>query len=84
LRCADFVRLRWCGFRGAGHLNTPTQAGSTVFHDIPLEVRATAGNAVFFAYDQADLSSRRLHGRSPVLEGEKWVGVRWFGQGPRP
>jgi prolyl 4-hydroxylase len=64
------------------YLNTPALGGSTVFPDIPLEVRAIAGNAVFFAYDKADASSRTLHGGSPVLEGEKWAAVKWFRQGP--
>jgi len=56
--------------------------GSTVFPDIPMEVRAVAGNAVFFAYDTPDPSSRTLHGGAPVGEGEKWVAVKWFRQGP--
>lgn len=64
------------------YLNTPTLGGSTVFPDIPLEVRAIAGHAVFFAYDKADASSRTLHGGAPVGEGEKWAAVKWFRQGP--
>jgi prolyl 4-hydroxylase len=64
------------------YLNTPTIGGSTVFPEIPLEVRALAGNAVFFAYDKADASSRTLHGGAPVGEGEKWAAVKWFRQGP--
>ena len=64
------------------YLNTPPLGGSTVFPDIPMEVRAVAGNAVFFAYDTPDASSRTLHGGAPVSEGEKWVAVKWFRQGP--
>lgn len=64
------------------YLNTPAVGGSTVFPDIPLEVRAVAGNAVFFAYDKADASSRTLHGGAPIGEGEKWAAVKWFRQGP--
>lgn len=43
-------------------LNTPPLGGSTVFPDIPREVHAVAANAVFFAYDTSDASSRSLHG----------------------
>jgi prolyl 4-hydroxylase len=64
------------------YLNTPPLGGSTVFPDIPMEVRAVAGNAVFFAYDTPDASSRTLHGGAPVSDGEKWVAVKWFRQGP--
>lgn len=63
------------------YLNTPPRGGSTVFPDIPMEVRAVAGNAVFFAYETPDASSRTLHGGAPVTEGEKWVAVKWFRQG---
>lgn len=64
------------------YLNTPPLGGSTVFPDIPMEVRAVAGNAVFFAYATPDASSRTLHGGAPVGDGEKWVAVKWFRQGP--
>jgi prolyl 4-hydroxylase len=64
------------------YLNTPPLGGSTVFPDIPMEVRAVAGNAVFFAYETPDASSRTLHGGAPVGDGEKWVAVKWFRQGP--
>lgn len=64
------------------YLNTPAAGGATAFPDIPMEVRAIAGNAVFFAYDKADPSSRTLHGGAPVVEGEKWVAVKWLRQGP--
>jgi prolyl 4-hydroxylase len=63
------------------YLNTPALGGSTVFPEIPLEVRPVAGNAVFFAYETPDASSRTLHGGAPVHEGEKWVAVKWFRQG---
>jgi prolyl 4-hydroxylase len=64
------------------YLNTPPLGGSTVFPDIPMEVRAVAGNAVFFAYETRDPTSRILHGGAPVGEGEKWVALKWFRQGP--
>lgn len=63
------------------YLNTPACGGSTVFPDIPIEVRAVRGNAVFFAYGTPSASSRTLHGGAPVIEGEKWVAVKWFRQG---
>lgn len=63
------------------YLNTPARGGSTVFPDVPIEVRAVQGNAVFFAYETADASSRTLHGGAPVIEGEKWAAVKWFRQG---
>lgn len=62
------------------YLNSPALGGSTVFPDIPLEVRAVSGNAVFFAYATPDASSRTLHGGAPVQEGDKWVAVLWFRQ----
>jgi prolyl 4-hydroxylase len=64
------------------YLNTPPLGGSTVFPDIPMEVHAVGGNAVFFAYDTPDATSRTLHGGAPVSEGEKWVALMWFRQGP--
>jgi prolyl 4-hydroxylase len=63
------------------YLNTPPRGGSTVFPDVPIEVRAVQGNAVFFAYETAAASSRTLHGGAPVIEGEKWAAVKWFRQG---
>jgi prolyl 4-hydroxylase len=64
------------------YLNTPPLGGSTLFPDIPLEVRAIAGNAVFFAYDTPDATSRSLHGGARVGDGEKWLATTWFRQGP--
>jgi prolyl 4-hydroxylase len=64
------------------YLSTPSLGGSTVFPDIPMHVCAVAGNAVFFAYETPDHSSRTLHGGTPVGDGEKWVAVKWFRQGP--
>ena len=64
------------------YLNTPPVGGSTVFPDMPLEVRALTGNAVFFAYPEPAPSSRCAHAGAPVIEGEKWAAVKWFRQGP--
>lgn len=43
-------------------------AGARAFPDIPLEVCAVAGKAVFFVYDTPDVRSRRLHCEAPVGE----------------
>ena len=64
------------------YLNTPERGGGTVFPDVPLEVRARKGMAVYFSYPVADPSSRTLHGGSPLIEGEKWAATKWFRQGP--
>lgn len=73
--------------RGGGHrcgtllvyLKTPARGGATVFPELSLEVPAHRGSAVYFDYPKP---VRVLHGGSPVLEGEKWVMVKWFRQGP--
>lgn len=53
-----------------------------MFRDVPMNTCAVAGNAVFFAYETPDASRRTLHGGAPVSDGEKWVAVKWFRQGP--
>jgi prolyl 4-hydroxylase len=63
------------------YLNTPERGGGTVFPDVGCEVRAVKGTAVFFSYETANHESLSLHGGAPVLEGEKWVAVKWFRQG---
>jgi prolyl 4-hydroxylase len=50
--------------------------------DISMNICAVAGNAVFFAYETPNASGRTLHGSAPVGDGEKWVAVKWFRQGP--
>ena len=64
------------------YLNTPARGGGTDFPDVPMEVKAHKGAAVYFGYPVADTSSRTAHGGSPVIEGEKWAAVKWFRQGP--
>lgn len=64
------------------YLNTPARGGGTLFTDVPLEVRARKGMAVYFSYPVADASSRTMHASLPVIEGEKWAAVKWFRQGP--
>jgi prolyl 4-hydroxylase len=60
------------------YLNTPTRGGATTFPDVALDVAAIKGNAVFFSYDQPDISTRTLHGGTPVVEGTKWVATKWL------
>jgi prolyl 4-hydroxylase len=64
------------------YLNDVESGGSTVFPDIGLDVLPKRGNAVFFAYADAEgrLDSRTLHGGSPVAAGEKWIATKWFRQ----
>ncbi|MFN0185143.1 MAG: 2OG-Fe(II) oxygenase [Aquabacterium sp.] len=63
------------------YLNTPERGGSTIFPDVALEVAAIKGNAVFFSYDRAHVSTRTLHGGTPVIAGEKWVATKWLRSG---
>ncbi len=63
------------------YLNTPERGGATVFPDVQLEVAPRKGNAVFFSYDRAHVSTRSLHGGAPVIEGEKWVATKWVREG---
>ncbi len=60
------------------YLSTPERGGATTFPDVALEVAPIKGNAVFFSYDRAHVSSRTLHGGAPVLAGEKWVATKWL------
>ena len=64
------------------YLNTPARGGGTTFPDVPMEVFARKGAAVYFGYPMPDAASRTAHGGSPVIEGEKWAAVKWFRQGP--
>ena len=64
------------------YLNTPVRGGGTFFPDVPLEVHARKGVAVYFGYRTPEPSSRTLHAGLPVIEGEKWAAVKWFRQGP--
>jgi prolyl 4-hydroxylase len=64
------------------YLKTPQRGGGTAFPDVPLDVRAHKGSAVYFAYPRSDSTSRTKHAGAPVIEGEKWAVVKWFRQGP--
>ena len=64
------------------YLNTPPLGGSTVFPDIPLQVRPVAGNALFFSYATPEALGRTWHRGAPVGDGEKWIAMKVFRQGP--
>ena len=63
------------------YLNTPDGGGATTFPDVGLEVAPVRGNAVFFSYNRAHISTKTLHGGAPVTAGEKWVATKWLRQG---
>ena len=63
------------------YLNTPDGGGATTFPDVGLEVAPVRGNAVFFSYDRAHVSTKTQHGGAPVTAGEKWVATKWLRQG---
>ncbi len=62
------------------YLNTPEGGGTTTFPDVGLEVAPVRGNAVFFSYNRAHVSTKTLHGGAPVTAGEKWVATKWLRQ----
>jgi prolyl 4-hydroxylase len=63
------------------YLNTPTGGGATIFPETGFEVAPLRGNAVFFSYERAHVSTRTLHGGAPVTAGEKWVATKWLREG---
>jgi prolyl 4-hydroxylase len=60
------------------YLNTCMSGGSTIFPDVGLDVKPIKGNAIFFSYPKADKTSLSLHGGAPVLNGKKWIAVKWL------
>lgn len=60
------------------YLAEPAAGGATTFPDVGLAIAPVKGNAVFFAYDAPQPSTRTLHGGAPVLAGEKWVATKWL------
>jgi prolyl 4-hydroxylase len=63
------------------YLSTPLAGGATTFPDVGLDVAPVRGNAVFFSYDRAHVSTKTLHGGAPVVAGEKWVATKWLREG---
>lgn len=64
------------------YLNDVKGGGETIFPELDLAVKPSAGSAVYFEYcnSQAQLDARLLHGGAPVLEGEKWIATKWVRQ----
>jgi prolyl 4-hydroxylase len=60
------------------YLNTPEGGGATTFPNVGLSVAPLKGNAVFFSYDRAHVSTKTLHGGAPVTAGETWVATKWL------
>jgi prolyl 4-hydroxylase len=60
------------------YLNTPEGGGATTFPDVGLSVAPIKGNAVFFSYERAHVTTKTLHGGAPVTAGEKWVATKWL------
>ena len=63
------------------YLAEPEKGGGTTFPDVNLVVAPKRGNAVFFSYERAHVSTRTLHGGAPVTAGEKWVATKWLREG---
>lgn len=60
------------------YLAEPAAGGATTFPDVGLAIAPVKGNAVFFAYEAPQPSTRTLHGGASVLAGEKWVATKWL------
>jgi prolyl 4-hydroxylase len=65
------------------YLAAPIRGGETVFPRADLKVSPVAGDAVLFynCTPEGKEDVQSLHGGAPVLEGEKWVAVKWFRKG---
>lgn len=60
------------------YLNDVASGGGTIFPEMGIEVKPKRGTAIFFSYPECNASTMSLHGGSPVIDGEKWVAVKWF------
>lgn len=86
---ADIVRPEIGGQRIATfliYLNTLPMGGETEFPRAGIKVAAVQGNACFFSYRGADgaLDPLTLHSGNAVIEGEKWIAVKWLREGCIP
>lgn len=86
---ADIVRPELGGQRVAtfiAYLNTVPLGGETEFPRAGVKVAAVQGNACFFSYRTADgqLDPLTLHSGNAVIDGEKWIAVKWLRQGRYP
>lgn len=64
------------------YLNSPAAGGSTNFKDVGLDLKPRKGTLLFFAYPTADYRSKTLHAGMPVVDGVKWVAVKWYRVNP--
>lgn len=86
---ADIVRPEKGGQRIATfliYLNTVPMGGETEFPSAGVKVAAVQGNACFFSYCDAEgqLDPRTLHSGNAVIEGDKWIAVKWLREGRVP
>lgn len=86
---ADIVRPELGGQRVAtfiAYLNTVPLGGETEFPRAGVKVAAVQGNACFFSYCTADgqLDPLTLHAGCAVIDGEKWIAVKWLRKGRYP
>jgi prolyl 4-hydroxylase len=86
---ADIVRPEKGGQRVAtfiAYLNSVPLGGETEFPRVGIRVAAVQGNACFFSYLSADgaLDPLTLHSGNAVIEGDKWIAVKWLREGRYP
>ena len=61
------------------YLNDVAKGGGTVFPELGgFTAAAAPGCAIYFGYPIAHPTSKSLHGGAPVIDGEKWVAVKWL------
>lgn len=83
---AEIVRPEKGGQRVAtfiAYLNTVPLGGETEFPRAGVKAAAVQGNACFFSYRSAggQLDPLTLHSGNAVIEGEKWIAVKWLREG---
>lgn len=62
------------------YLNDVDEGGGTMFPTLGLEAKPKLGNAVYFeSVDEfGRVNSDLLHAGAPVINGEKWIAVKWI------
>lgn len=60
------------------YLNDVDSGGGTHFPESTIEVKPKARSLLFFGYPTANAESKTLHAGLPVIEGEKWIAVKWI------
>lgn len=63
------------------YLKTPEEGGATLFPEIGMEIKPSAGGAIFFSYPNLFYARNTLHAGLPVIAGEKWIATKWFREG---